>query len=134
MDAWKAKRTLVGYANKEAICNVFEMRQGLTKREVESLWDGYLEFMVIKAVGNDAGLGNSMRFSTTPLMDELWHCHVLCTQLYQDFMKLVGEVNPLMNFVHPSLLLSSSTEAEMSERRDATRDAYRYIKLLIKVN
>ena len=40
-------------------------------------------------------------------------------------MKLVGEVNPLMSFVHHSLLLSSSKEAEKSERREATRDAYR---------
>ena len=61
MDAWKAKRTLMGYTNKEAICNVFERRQGVTKQEVDSLWDGYLEFMVIKALGNDVGLGNSMR-------------------------------------------------------------------------
>ena len=43
------------------VCNVFERRQGLTKQEVDSLWDGYLEFMVIKALGNDVGLGNSMR-------------------------------------------------------------------------
>ena len=80
---------------------------------------------LIKALGNDAGLGNSMRFSTTPLMDDLWCCHVLCTQHYQDFMKLVGEINPLMNFVHHSLLLSSSTKTEKSGRREATRDAYR---------
>ena len=44
----------------------------------------------MKALGNDAGLGNSMRFSTTPLMDELWHCHVLCTQLYQVYHLVVN--------------------------------------------
>ena len=125
MDASRAKRILEGYSGKDAICNVFAQRQAMPKQEIDSLWEGYLEFMVIKAMGNDTGLCNSMRFSTTPLMDELWHCHVLCTQHYQDFMELVCEVNPLMNFVHHSLLLSSSTEAEKSERREATRDAYR---------
>ena len=118
MDAWKAKKILDGYPGKDAICKVFAERQAMPKQEIESLWEGYLEFMVIKAVGND----NSMRFSTTPIMDELWRCHVLCTQHYQEFMKLVGEVNPLMNFVHHSLLLP---EDEKSERREATKDAYR---------
>ena len=49
MAAWRAKRILMGYAGKEAICNVFAGRKGLPKQEVDSLWEGYLEFMVIKA-------------------------------------------------------------------------------------
>ena len=52
----------------------------------------------------------------------------------QEFMELVCEVNPLMNFVHHSLLLSSSTEAEKSERREATRVAYRWIVFLLRFN
>ena len=125
MDVWKAKRVLMGYSGKEDICNVFMKRRGLPRLEVHSLWEGYVEFMVLKVLGNDSGLGNSMRFSTTPLMDELWHCHVLCTQHYRDFMKLVGEVNPLLDFIHHSLLLSSSPESEKLERRAASADAYR---------
>ena len=45
----------MGYSGKEAICSVFMERQGILQEEAYSLWDGYLEFMVIKALGNDTG-------------------------------------------------------------------------------
>merc|ERR1712168_1171835 len=60
-------------------------------------------------------------------MDDLWHCHVLCTQRYQEFMKLVASVNPMVDFIHHSLLLGFSSVEEKLKRREATSQAYRKI-------
>merc|ERR1739848_581110 len=89
------------------------------------LWENYLEFMVVKTLGLDTGSHTAMKYSTTPLMDELWHTHVLCTLRYMEFMELVKKVNPLVDFLHHTLHLSNSSEVEKEQRREATADAYR---------
>lgn len=126
MDVKKAKTILSKHHGKSDICDLFMKQQGLKKSRMNSLWDNYLEFMLVKIFGFDQGTGNQMKYSTTKQMDDLWHCHVLCTEYYQDFMELVKEVNPLIEFIHHSMLLELSSEAEKGKRRNATGVAYRY--------
>ena len=125
MDVKKAKNILSKYGGKNDICDIFMKQKGLTKPRMNVLWSNYMEFMLVKVFGCDVGSHNDMKFSTSEIMDDLWHCHVLCTQRYQEFMKLVTSVNPMVDFVHHSLLLGFSSEEEKSKRRDATSVAYR---------
>ena len=48
MDAWRAKRILSGFNGKEAICSIFAKWNGLPRQDADAIWEGYLEFMVIK--------------------------------------------------------------------------------------
>ena len=48
MDAWRAKRILSGFGGREAICHVFAERNGLPRQDADAIWEGYLEFMVLK--------------------------------------------------------------------------------------
>ena len=114
------------FEGTEEVCSVFKEIHGLSDAEVESLWDNYLEFMVVKALCHDRGSREGMLFSATPLVDKLWQCHVLETSLYDDFMALVKRVNPTMDKIHHSSRPSLSTEAEKNNRRKATAIAYRY--------
>ena len=126
MDVWEAKRTLMGFDSTEPIFNTFKTKYAISDTEMESLWDNYLEFMVLKALCNDRGSQLGMLFSTTPLMEKLWQCHILETSLYDKFMKLVKEVNPKMGKIHYSCLASLSSIEEQIHRRRATAIAYRY--------
>ena len=105
---------------------VFQKIQHVSDSEMEDLWDNYLEFMVVKALCHDRGSHKGMLFSTTTLMDELWHCHILESSLYDDFMKLVKRVNPMMDKIHHSSGLSLNSEADKLHRRNSTATAYRY--------
>ena len=66
----KAKQILSGYTGKSDICDIFMKKENLSKTEMDSLWDQYLEFMVIKALGCDSGSHTEMKYSTSVLMDE----------------------------------------------------------------
>ena len=68
-----------------------------------------------------------MKYSPSSEIDKLWHCHVLCTLKYQQFMEFVNKVNPLVDFIHHSLELSFSSEEEKKQRRKATSEAYGYV-------
>ena len=125
MDVIKAKNILLGYAGKQEICDIFMRKEGISLTELNSLWNSYVEFMVIKTLGNDVGSHNNMIYSASPLIDELWHCHVLCTLKYKEFMELVNKINPLVDFIHHSLELSLDSEAEKMKRRQATSIAYK---------
>ena len=115
------------FEGTEEVCSVFKEIHGLSDSEVESLWDNYLEFMVVKALCHDRGSHKGMLFSATPLVDKLWHCHILETSLYDDFMALVKRVNPTMDKIHHSSRLSLSSEVDKINRRQATAIAYRYV-------
>ena len=125
MDAWSAKRTFMEFQGGEHICNVFKKTHFMSNIEMEILWDNYLEFMVVKTLSLDSGSHTGMLFSTTPRMDELWHCHILETSLYDDFMVLVKKVNPMLDKIHHSSGLALSSEADKIHRRNATAIAYR---------
>ena len=127
MDAWEAKRTLMRFKEAAHLKRVFQKTQHVSDSVMEDLWDNYLEFMVVKALCHDRGSHKGMLFSTTPLMDELWHCHILETSLYDDFMKLIKTINPLMDKIHHSSGLSLTSEADKNHRRNATAIAYRYL-------
>ena len=126
MDADKAMIILMEYSGKRDVCQIF-MKQNLflTEPEMNTLWKNYLEFMVLKAFHCDLGSHTSMKLSTCELMDDLWHCHVLCTQRYHEFMQLINSINPMVDFIHHSLLLAYSSEDEKNQRREATSEAYR---------
>ena len=126
-DAWEAKRTLMRFKGAAHIKKVFSRTQHISDSDMEKLWDNYLEFMVVKTLCHDRGSHEGMLFSTTPLMDELWHCHILETNLYEDFMKLIKKVNPLMDRIHHSFGLSLTSEADKTQRRKSTAIAYRYL-------
>ena len=127
MDALKAKKLLKTFTGKNDIRDLFIKKEGLSKNEMEKLWDGYLEFMIIKSLGGDIGLNKQMKYSTTLKMDELWHCHILCTENYKALMELMTDkVNPLVDFIHHSLELSFSSEEEKKKRLQNTAEAYRY--------
>ena len=96
------------------------------------LWESYLEFMVVKAMCHDEGSENGMLFSTTPLMDQLWHHHILETRLYDDFMKLIREINPRMNKINHSIGMSFTSPESLVHRRIATSIAYRYKMCIMK--
>jgi len=125
MDAWEAKRTLMRFEGADHIKKVFSKTQHLSDSDMEDLWNNYLEFMVVKTLCHDKGSHEGMLFSTTPLMDELWHCHILETSLYDDFMKLIKKVNPLMDKIHHSFGLSLASEVDKTQRRNSTAIAYR---------
>ena len=125
MDAWSAKRTFMEFDGAEHICNVFKKTHFISDTEMEILWDNYLEFMVVKTLSLDRGSHTGMLFSTTPRMDELWHCHILETSLYDDFMVLVKRVNPMLDKIHHSAGLALSSDADKTHRRYATAIAYR---------
>ena len=125
MDVLEAKRTLQEFQGAEHICNVFKKTHLVSDKEMETLWDSYLEFMIVKALCHDGGSHKGMLFSTTPLMDELWHCHILETSLYDDFMVLVNRVNPKVDKIHHSSGLALTPEADKIHRRKATAVAYR---------
>merc|ERR1712018_604434 len=125
MDVREAKRTLKEFQGAEHICNVFKKTNFISDSEMEALWDNYLEFMIVKALCQDGGSHKGMLFSTTPIMDDLWHCHILETSLYDDFMVLVKRVNPMMEKIHHSSGLALTPEADKIHRRNATAIAYR---------
>ena len=82
--------------------------------------------MTIKILGYDTGAKNQMKYSTSRIMESLWHSHVLCTERYQQFMVLVNKVNPMVDFIHHSLEMSISSEVTKKKRRENTAMAYRY--------
>ena len=127
MDVWEAKRTLMEFGSSEHICNIFKTTYDLSDTETESLWDNYLEFMVVKALCNDRGSDRGTLFSATPLMEKLWRCHILETSHYDRFMKLVEKVNPTMDKIHHSVQPSLSSKEDEIHRRRATAIAYRYV-------
>ena len=94
---------------------------------MNQIWNDYLDFMIIKTLASDVGSHTEMKYSASPLIDELWHCHVLCTLKYKQFMKLINKVNPLVDFIHHSLELSFSSDDEKMKRRQATINAYKYV-------
>ena len=124
MNAFKAKEILSRFEGKDKICNLFKEKEQYFGVKTSELWDGYIEFMTIKALGSDTGLNNQMKYSTSCEMDELWHYHVLCTELYQEFMVLVNEINPLVNFIHHSMILSLDGRDKIEKRKQASALAY----------
>ena len=126
MDALKAKKLLRTFTGKDDMCDIFMKKERFSKIEMEKLWDSYLEYMALKALAMDIGSNREMKFSTSSIMDELWHCHILCTENYKSFMQLITDkVNPLVDFIHHSLELSFSSEDEKNKRRQNTAEAYR---------
>ena len=128
MEIGKAKETLLTYSGKDDICNIFMKKGGnMSTIRMNQIWNDYLDFMIIKTLASDVGSHTEMKYSASPLIDELWHCHVLCTLKYKQFMKLINKVNPLVNFIHHSLELSFSSDDEKMKRRQATINAYKYV-------
>ena len=74
MDVIKAKSILLEYAGKQEICDIFMRKEGISLTELNSLWKSYVEFMVIKALRNDVGSHNNMKYSASPLIDEALSC------------------------------------------------------------
>ena len=133
LPGWEAKRTLMTFKEAAHLKRVFQKTQHVSDSQMEDLWDNYLEFMVVKALCHDRGSDKGMLFSATPLMDELWHCHILETTLYDDFMKLIKTINPMMDKIHHSSGLSLTSEADKNHRRNATAIAYRYLNECITI-
>ena len=128
MDVRETKRTLKEFQGSEHICDIFKKTHFVSDSEMEVLWDNYLEFMIVMALCHDAGSHDShkgMLFSTTRLMDELWHCLILEMSLYDVFMVLVRQVNPMMDKIHHSSGLALTPEADKIHRRKTTAISYR---------
>ena len=82
MVAMKAKRMLLQYHGKKDISNIYmQKKESMSPLKMKNLWNSYVEFMVLKTLGNDVGSHSEMMFSASTLIDELWHCHVLCTYI-----------------------------------------------------
>ena len=124
MNALKAKKFLSSFKGKDQICKLFTEKERYLEEDAKELWDEYIEFMTIKTLGSDTGLNNQMKYSTNYYMDKLWHYHVLCTESYQEFMVLVNEINPLVDFIHHSMLLSLDNQETKKKRKKATFQAY----------
>ena len=129
---WGAKGLLKNFHGADHIKMVFKKIHNLTDIQMNLLWESYLEFMVVKAMCHDEGSENGMLFSTTPLMDQLWHHHILETRLYDDFMKLIREINPRMNKINHSIGMSFTSPESLVHRRIATSIAYRYKMCIMK--
>ena len=71
-------QTLQGLSSKEEVLEIHRGKHGLSRREAETIWHHYLEFMVVKAHHGDSS-GKKMKFSTTAEIDALWHTHLLNT-------------------------------------------------------
>ena len=71
-------QTLQALTSKEEVLEIHREKHGLSREEAETIWNNYLEFIVIKARHGDTS-GKEMRFSTTPKIDALWHTHLLNT-------------------------------------------------------
>lgn len=124
MNVENAKRILLHYPFKRDICNIINRKD--TEAKIDSLWNDYVEFMVLKAIGCDTGQDETTRFIASPLIEDLWQSHILCTSNYETFMKLVNQINPLVDFVHHSLdTLFCSHEIKEKRIKD-TSEAYRY--------
>ena len=75
-----ALKILQSLSSRESVIKRHQKRRsdfGMTLAHAEILWEHYLQFMVVKAFGNDSG--PKMKYSTAPEVDEVWHTHLLCT-------------------------------------------------------
>ena len=121
MDAIRAKITLKDFSGRDEICEVFKYIHNISDSEMKTLWDNYLEFMVLKVICNDKGSTKGMMLATSSLMDKLWRFHLAETSLYSQFMKLIQSINPRMEEIHHSPIC---TKEENALRIRSTRIAY----------
>lgn len=127
MDAENAKNILKEFFLKEGgdVIQIHKSTYGIDNANMEKIFNGYVEYMVIKAFASDDGLDSgAMKLSASNEVDALWHSHILCTNNYKEFMKCINEINPLVDFIHHSLSGSRDSESAKTERRLKTRSAH----------
>merc|ERR1712029_788664 len=98
---------------------------GLSSARVKTLWEHYLQFMVVKTFANDTG--PTMKYSTSPEVDEMWHTHLLKTASYRELMGLLGEINPLVKFIDHDSDNENDPEENKNERRREAAKAFKDI-------
>eukprot|EP00111_Clytia_hemisphaerica_P020896 TCONS_00061625-protein len=125
IEACKIKDHLSIYYNERGICDEFAKRENLQIPQMKILWNSYLEFMTIKIIGCDTGLDGLIRYSTCTEMHKLWHAHVLNTHNYRTFMALINNINPLIEYLDPSIEHANSTEETKKRQIQNTKEAYR---------
>eukprot|EP00611_Tribonema_gayanum_P015334 TRINITY_DN27168_c0_g1_i1.p1 TRINITY_DN27168_c0_g1~~TRINITY_DN27168_c0_g1_i1.p1 ORF type:complete len:289 (+),score=41.74 TRINITY_DN27168_c0_g1_i1:70-936(+) len=84
--------------------------------QVEVLHE-YLRFIVLKLQAKDTS--GSPRLSPSPLVDEMWHCHLLDTESYASFCQEIGG-----GFIHHRLGGMADDPAAKQERLAKTTAAY----------
>ena len=67
------------------VWKIFKTTKGVPENEMGLIWKNYIERVVVKTLCFDTGTHTGLIYSTTVLMDELWHTHVLCTLRYMVF-------------------------------------------------
>jgi len=116
-------QTLQALTSKEEVLEIHREKHGLSREEAETVWNNYLEYIVIKAHHGDTS-GKEMRFSTTPKIDALWHTHLLNTESYRELMNLVSDINPNVKFIDHFEGNANDPEAKKEERRRAASVAF----------
>ena len=126
MNPLQIKANLLQYYNGRSVRQVFQEKTHINNDEVDRLWNEYIEFITIKIIGCDTGIG-SMKYTANTQINLLWHTHVLCSSQYQEFMYLIKLINPLVDFLHPSLEMLMSSYKQRAARLENSAEAYRYL-------
>ena len=73
-----------GWKSKDEIVKVFAGTTGCDLARAQELWDEYCVFFVAKMMTFDY---DGDLISAHEIVDEMWHSHVLCSELYEAFCK-----------------------------------------------
>uniref|UniRef100_A0A7M5WWA1 Ubiquitin-like domain-containing protein n=1 Tax=Clytia hemisphaerica TaxID=252671 RepID=A0A7M5WWA1_9CNID len=87
----------------------------------------YIEFMVVKTIGLDPGSKYGIKYGATAPIENLWHFHVSLTEIYNTFMLIVKDINPLVGYIAHPLDLCYTSREKKQERRKNTVEAYRML-------
>jgi len=120
-----AMAKLQSLSSKDIIIKRHRDQFGLSSARVKTLWEHYLQFIVVKTFANDSG--PTMKLSTSPEVDEMWHTHLLKTDSYRELMELVNKINPLVKFIDHNFENENDPEEKKGERRRAAAEAYKDI-------
>jgi len=108
------------HASKDRLLELFARETEGEAINKEKVWVDYAKFIALKVLSGDFG---ACLLSPSPMIDRMWHLHILDTKSYSDFCKSIFP--PIGPLIHHDPLGKYSPEDEKNERIANTKSAYR---------
>merc|ERR1719458_152050 len=110
------------HASKDRLLQLFARKTKWEAINKEKVWIDYAKFITLKILSGDFEL---CHLSPSPMIDRMWHLHILDTKCYEDFCKSIFP--PIGPLIHHDPLGEYSPQDEKNERIANTKSAYKNV-------
>lgn len=115
------KQRMLNHASIKKACRVFSQHHSSPAARCQLIADQYTEFITLKILSGDFHPSNAA-LSPGLIVDQFWHCHILDTAGYTDFLKEVFP--PLGPMVHHDAEKSFDPLDMIQARQEQTRKVF----------